>query len=195
MKILWRLAKEALRYKALYVIAILSTFLLTVVNLIAPDVMRRMTSIVEEGVGEEDLSTIGKLTLVLVALYLCRILFRFCSNYMAHKAAWYLVGDMRKNIYDKLEHLDLGFFHNKQTGDLMSRVTNDSRDLELLYAHCIPDMFTNLVTFVGVLVVLLNINTRLALVTCAPLPLIFLGGLLFVKKIRPCFKKGTGEDG
>lgn len=195
MKILWRLAKEALRYKALYVIAILSTFLLTVVNLIAPDVMRRMTSIVEEGVGEEDLSTIGRLTLVLVALYLCRILFRFCSNYMAHKAAWYLVGDMRKNIYDKLEHLDLGFFHNKQTGDLMSRVTNDSRDLELLYAHCIPDMFTNLVTFVGVLVVLLNINTRLALVTCAPLPLIFLGGLLFVKKIRPCFKKAQAKMG
>lgn len=195
MKILWRMAKEALRYKALYVIAILSTFMLTVVNLIAPDVMRSMTQIVEKGVEKDDLKTIGKLTAFLVILYLSRILFRFCSNYMAHKAAWHLVGDMRRNIYDKLEHLDLGFFHNKQTGDLMSRVTNDSRDLELLYAHCIPDMFTNLVTFVGVLVVLLNINTRLALVTCAPLPLIFLGGLLFVKKIRPCFKKAQKKMG
>lgn len=195
MKILWRMAKEALRYKALYVVAILSTFMLTVVNLIAPDVMRSMTKIVEEGVEKEDLKTIGRLTIVLVILYMSRILFRFCSNYMAHKAAWYLVGDMRRNIYDKLEHLDLGFFHNKQTGDLMSRVTNDSRDLELLYAHCIPDMFTNLVTFVGVLVVLLNINTRLALVTCAPLPLIFLGGLIFVKKIRPCFKKAQKKMG
>ena len=195
MKILWRMAKEALRYKALYVVAILSTFMLTVVNLIAPDVMRSMTKIVEEGVEKEDLKTIGRLTIVLVILYMSRILFRFCSNYMAHKAAWYLVGDMRRNIYDKLEHLDLGFFHNKQTGDLMSRVTNDSRDLELLYAHCIPDMFTNLVTFVGVLVVLLKINTRLALVTCAPLPLIFLGGLIFVKKIRPCFKKAQKKMG
>ena len=127
--------------------------MLTVVNLIAPDVMRSMTQIVEKGVEKDDLKTIGKLTAFLVILYLSRILFRFCSNYMAHKAAWHLVGDMRRNIYDKLEHLDLGFFHNKQTGDLMSRVVNDTRDFELLYAHIIPDMITNIVTFVGVLLI------------------------------------------
>ncbi len=195
MKILWRLAKEALRYKALYVIAIAATLLHTVVNLYAPQVLRKMTEIVERGVRKEDLSMIANLTVILVGLYLLRIAFRFFSNYFAHKAAWYLVGDMRRTIYNKLEHLDLGFFHNKQTGDLMSRVTNDSRDLELLYAHCIPDMFTNLVMFVGVLVILLRINTRLALVTCAPLPLIFVSGLIFVKKIRPCFKKAQTKMG
>ena len=60
----------------------------------------------------------------------------------------------------------------------------------------IPDSITNLVTFVGVLVVLLTINWKLALITCAPIPLIFASGIVFSKKVRPYFRisqKKMGE--
>lgn len=195
MKMILRLAKEAIRYKKLYFLAIFSTFMLTAINLAAPKILSKMTGIVEGGVTNEGLNTILKLTIALVSLYLIRILFRFISNYAAHKAAWNLVGDMRIKIYDKIEHLDLGFFHDKQTGDLMSRITNDTRDFEMLYAHIIPDLATNLITFVGVLVILLNINAKLALITCCPLPLIFVSGLIFVKKIRPWFRASQKKMG
>ena len=118
------------------------------------------------------------------------------SSYLSHKAAWYLVGDLRTKVYDKLEHMQLGYFHDKQTGDLMSRVVNDTRDFELLYAHIIPESITNLVTFVGVLIVLLFINLKLALITCAPIPLILVSGVIFAKKVRPFFRisqKKMGE--
>ena len=196
IKTLWRLSREAIRYRKLYTIAILSTLALTVVNLAAPKVLSAMTGIVEAGVDEAGLKTIGMFTAVLVGLYLLRILFRFLSNYLAHKAAWYLVGDLRTKTYDKLEHMHLGYFHNKQTGDLMSRIVNDTRDFELLYAHMIPESITNLVTFLGVLIMLLTINWTLALITCAPLPLIFLSGIIFSKKVRPFFRisqKKMGE--
>ena len=168
MKLLLRLSREAVRYRHLYVIAILATLGLTGVNLAAPRALSAMTGIVERGVDAAAMESIGLLTVVLVVLYLLRILFRFASNYLAHKAAWYLVGDLRTKTYDKLEQMHLGYFHDKQTGDLMSRVVNDTRDFELLYAHIIPDMITHVVTFVGVLVVLLSINWKLALITCAP---------------------------
>ena len=193
---LWRLSREAIRYRTLYTIAILSTLALTAVNLAAPKLLSAMTGIVEAGVDEAGLHTIGLFTAALVALYLLRILFRFLSNYLAHKAAWYLVGDLRTRTYDKLEHMHLGYFHDKQTGDLMSRIVNDTRDFELLYAHMIPETITNLVTFTGVLVVLLTINWKLALITCAPIPLIFASGILFSKKVRPFFRisqKKMGE--
>ena len=119
---------------------------------------------------------------------LLRIIFRFMSSYLSHKAAWYLVGDLRTKVYSKLIHMHLGFFHDKQTGDLMSRVINDTRDFELLYAHLIPESITNIVTFAGVLIVLLTINPKLALITCAPIPLILLSGLIFAKKVRPYFR-------
>lgn len=188
MKTLWKLTKEAARYKVLYVVAILSTLALTFVNLTAPKVLSAMTGVVERGVDDAALSTIMKLALVLLVLYLLRILFRFMSNYLTHKAAWYLVGDLRSRLYDKLQSLDLGFFHDKQTGDLMSRIVNDTRDFELLYAHMIPEMITNIVTFGGVLAILLTVNWRLALITCAPIPLILGSGVVFAKIVRPFFR-------
>ena len=188
MKMLWKLTKEAARYKGLYLFAIVSTLCLTAVNLAAPKVLSTMTGVVEKGLENTSFSIIIQLTLILLGLYLLRIVFRFLSNYLAHKAAWYLVGDLRSRMYDKLQHLDLGFFHDKQTGDLMSRVVNDTRDFELLYAHMIPEMITNLVTFAGVLIILLMINWKLALITCCPIPLILFSGVIFAKKVRPFFK-------
>ncbi len=188
MKMLWKLTKEAARYKGLYVLAILSTLGLTIVNLSAPKVLSSMTGVVEKGVDDAALSMIMKLASILLVLYLLRILFRFLSNYLAHKAAWYLVGDLRSSMYDKLQSLDLGFFHDKQTGDLMSRIVNDTRDFELLYAHMIPEMITNVVTFLGVLIILLTINWKLAVITCCPIPLILCSGVVFAKKVRPFFK-------
>ena len=196
MKMLLKLSREALRYKKLYVLAMLGTLGLTAVNLAAPRALSAMTGIVEQGIDETGLRRIGWLTVILVALYLLRILFRFMSNYLAHKAAWYLVGDLRTRTYDKMERLHLGYFHDKQTGDLMSRVVNDTRDFELLYAHIIPDMITNFVTFAGVLTVLLLINWKLALITCFPIPLILISGIVFAKKVRPFFRisqKKMGE--
>ncbi len=195
MKMLWRLSREAIRYRSLYVIAIFSTLMLTVVNLTAPKLLSSMTGIVERGVDEAGLRTIGYLTAGLVVLYLMRVLFRFLSNYLAHKAAWYLVGDMRTKVYDKLERMHLGYFHDKQTGDLMSRVVNDTRDFELLYAHIIPDTITNTVTFAGVLVVLLTINFKLALITCMPIPLILISGVIFSTKVRPYFRASQKKMG
>ncbi len=196
MKLLWKLSREAIRYRKLYIVAILSTLMLTVVNLTAPKVLSAMTGIVSDGVDEAGMRRIVRLTVILILLYLLRILFRFLSNYLAHKAAWYLVGDLRTRTYDKLERMHIGYFHDKQTGDLMSRIVNDTRDFELLYAHMIPETITNMVTFLGVLIVLLTINWKPALITCAPIPLIFISGIIFSKKVRPYFKisqKKMGE--
>ena len=196
MKTLWKLTKEAARYKALYILAILSTLCLTIVNLTAPKLLSAMTGLVGAGLDEAGLNQVIRLALGLLGLYLLRILFRFGSNYLTHKAAWHLVGDLRSRLYNKLQSLDLGFFHDKQTGDLMSRVINDTRDFELLYAHMIPDILTNVATFVGVLVILLTVNWKLALITCCPIPLILLSGVVFSKIVRPFFKasqKSMGE--
>ena len=188
MKMLWTLSRKAARYKGLYVAAILATLGLTAVNLAAPRVLSAMTGAVERGLDGTSFVLIERLALLLLVLYLVRIVFRFMSNYLAHKAAWYLVGDLRSRMYDKLQSLDLGLFHDKQTGDLMSRVVNDTRDFELLYAHIIPELITNVATFVGVLVILLLINWKLALITCCPIPLILFSGVIFAKKVRPYFR-------
>ncbi len=189
MRILWRLSREAAKYKTLYVVAILSTLLLTLVNLAVPRPLSQMTQAVSEGLGPDSISLIWKLALTLLFLYLVRVLFRYLSNYLAHKAAWNLVGDLRRRVYSHLQTLSMRYFHDKQTGDLMSRVVNDTANFELLYAHIIPEMITNLVTVLGVFAVLLSINWRLAVLTCIPIPFILVGGWIFATKVRPNFRK------
>jgi len=188
MQLLWRLGKEAIKYKALYVIAILSTFALTIVNLAAPKILSSMTALVEQGIPEGAIKKISTLTALLIILYLSKILFRYLSNYLAHKAAWNLVEDLRVRVYSHIQGFSMSFFGDKQTGDLMSRVINDVATFELLYAHIIPEMVTNVVTVVGVMIILLTINVKLALLTFIPIPLILFSGWIFATKVRPNFR-------
>ena len=189
MKLLWRLGKEAARYKFLYLIAIFSTFALVLVNLAAPRILANVTGIVVDGVDEAGLAAIWSMALLLIFLYLLRIIFSFMSSYLSHKAAWNLVESLRVKVYEKIQGLSMNYFHDKQTGDLMSRTVNDTATFELLYAHIIPETITNIVTVLGVTIVLLSINWQLALLTCIPIPFMLYSSKVFATKIRPNFRK------
>jgi len=165
---------------------ILATLLLTGVNLIAPRLLARMTGIVQRGI--QDMREITVLAIVLLGLYLLRVLFRFLGNYLPHKAAWSLVRDLRMTVYNRIQSFSLAFFHRRQTGDLMSRVVNDTATFEQLYAHVIPETITNIVTLIGVMVILFSINSTLALFTCIPVPFIVASGWVLMKKVRPRFR-------
>ncbi|MCL1872895.1 MAG: ABC transporter ATP-binding protein/permease [Clostridiales bacterium] len=195
MKILLRVAKEAARYKGLLIITAVSTLLLTALNLVAPRLMSDMIALVAAGLGQTELQRIGVLTVWLLSLYLLRILFRYLSSYLAHKAAWHLVKELRVKVYYKLQGLSLDFFRSHESGDLISRTINDTATFEMLYAHLLPESVTNAITVLGVTVILFMINPRLALLTCLPIPFILLSGWIFAKKVRPNFRKAQKSLG
>ena len=64
MKLLWKLSKEATRYRGLYVIAILATLSLTLINLVSPRILASMTSIVEQGVDPTKLNEASRRYLI-----------------------------------------------------------------------------------------------------------------------------------
>lgn len=195
MKVLWRVAKEAAQHKGLLIIAAISALALTAVNLYAPRILTQMTSMVAEGVTEEKLAAIIWLAFFLLSLYLLRVLFRFLSSYCSHKAAWNLVMGIRLKVYYTIQSFSMDYFHNKQTGELMSRVINDTATFELLYAHLMPETVTNIVTLIGVTVILFSINARLALITCIPIPFILYSGWIYSHKVRPNFRKMLSAQG
>ncbi|MDR0319971.1 MAG: ABC transporter ATP-binding protein/permease [Treponema sp.] len=187
MNLLWRIAVEARKYRGLLFLGGLATLFLTFLNLIAPRLLARMVGIVQRGI--EDMREIFVLALILLGLYLLRVLFRFLGNYLPHVAAWKLVRDLRMKVYNQIQTFSLSFFHRRQTGDLMSRVVNDTATFEQLYAHVIPETITNAVTLIGVVIILFSINSSLALLTCAPIPFILASGWVMMKKVRPKFRQ------
>jgi len=195
MKILWRLAKEAIRYRWWLLLSIFGTLALTAVNLTAPRIMASMTGIVATGITQESYNKILHMAGTLLGLFFIRILFRFLSSYCSHRAAWRLVLELRVKVYNAIQSFSMNYFHNKQTGELLSRVMNDVATFELLYAHITPDIITNFVTLAGVTIILFSINYRLALITCLPVPFILLSGWVFIHKIRPYFRKMQKSQG
>ena len=189
MNLLLRVAREARKYQGLLAIAVISTLLLTVVNLMAPRIMSTMTGMVSRGLDSSDMERITSLALTLLVLYASKVLFRFLSNYMAHKAAWTLVEELRVKVHSKMLALSIDFFRHHESGDLISRTISDTATFELLYAHLLPESVTNILTVVGVTAILLTINVRLALLTCLPIPFILISGWFFVNKVQPNFRR------
>jgi ATP-binding cassette subfamily B protein/subfamily B ATP-binding cassette protein MsbA len=114
---------------------------------------------------------------------------------MAHIAGWGVVANLRKHLYERLQRLSLRFYEDKQIGQLMSQLVNDSNLFETLIAHAIPDVFVNILTLVGVMAVLGNINWQLLLLSLVPVPLVYLALRIYAKYVRPAFRFRQKELG
>jgi len=89
----------------------------------------------------------------------------------------------------------LSFYQDKQTGQLMSRAINDTATFEVLIAHAVPDLVTNVLILVGTGILLFVINPLLAALTLIPIPFLVLGSGIFTKKVLPNFREAQGKLG
>jgi ATP-binding cassette subfamily B protein len=171
-------------------VTMLSMTLLVGVQLLAPWLVRTMISTVTDPAsGTQAVAFIGRLALYALAVYAVRAVLRFFRSYMAHVAGWSVVADVRAEVYAHLQRLSLRFYEDKQTGQLMSRMVNDSDLVEQLIAHAIPDLAVNVLTLIGVMVVLVSMTWQLALLSLIPIPLIVLGMQGYGKYVRPAFRQ------
>ncbi len=159
------------------------------VRLLAPQVIRRLIALVSGNAATEARPEVLWLALAVLALYAIRGVMQFLSSYMSHKAGWNVVADVRRTVYDHIQKLTLRFYEDQQTGQLMSRVINDTELFEHLISHAVPDLLVNGLMLVGVLAVMFSMNSTLALLTMLPIPLIGVAMRLFGKYVRPAFRK------
>lgn len=190
MKYLIRLIKIARPYWKYLIISGISTIAITGINLLGPWLARQLINIITNLDKYPDpKGYIIKLSIILVASYIARIVFQFLASYLSHYAAWHLVAYMRGLVYDKLQQLSFRFFQDKQTGQLMSRVVNDTANFEALIAHAVPDLFTNALIILGVVVILFIVNPTLALLSLFPIPFLIYTGARFAKRVLPNFRE------
>jgi ATP-binding cassette, subfamily B, bacterial len=187
------LLKHSRKYTWPLVITMLSMLAMVAVQLLAPWIIREMigtaTNPANRLTGQAATDRITQLALLALAVYAARGVLWFLRSYMSHVAGWGVVADVRQQIYEHLQQLSLRFYENKQTGQLMSRMVNDSEMLERLISHAIPDVMVNAMTFVGVCAVLLRLQWQLLALSMAPIPLIIWGMQAFAKHARPAFKE------
>ncbi|HRU32953.1 MAG TPA: ABC transporter ATP-binding protein [bacterium] len=190
MEYLIKLVKIARPYWKYLIIAGISTLAITGVNLLGPWLIRQLVDIITNiGQYPDARKNIINLTILITLSYIARIIFQFLASYLSHYAAWHLVAHMRSMVYDKLQQLPFRFFQERQTGQLMSRVVNDTANFEMLIAHAVPDLFTNILIIVGVAVILFAVNPTLASLSLIPIPFLVYGSTRFAKQVLPNFRE------
>ena len=183
-----RLVKAAKKYWGYLILTLVAIAGLIMAQLYAPLVVRQLTQMATDRdprLADEAL----RMGLILAAVYFGQVICTYIRSYYSHVAAWYFVADMQKKVYEKLQQLSMKFYHDKQTGELMSRVINDTRHIELLIAHAVPDVIANVVIIIGVTVMLFVINARLAMLSLIAVPILLVLSVVFAKFALPIFRR------
>lgn len=187
MKCIIRLLVEAKKYYKQLIGAVAGIIAYTAVNLLGPALISQLIDLLTGNFSKANIPQVQKLALLLLGTYIFRAVFRLANDYWAHYAAWNIVAEMRVNLYNHLQNLSLRFYSNKQTGQLMSQVINDTAQFEMLIAHAIPNILSSLFIVTGVAVLLLLLNPWLALLTFVPVPFVLIFSLYYARRIYPAY--------
>jgi ATP-binding cassette subfamily B multidrug efflux pump len=133
---------------------------------------------------------LGLLTL-LAGLYLGTLLLDFLveyggtllTNYIGQRVMY----DLRMEIFGHLQRLSVGYFDRNPVGRLMTRVTSDVETLNELFSSGVVTIFGDVFTLVAIMGMMLAIDWRLALVTFAVIPLVYLTARIFRRRVREAF--------
>lgn len=194
MKTLFKLLKLLKKYYIHLVLSLLGMFMMSAAQLCSPAIIRKLIQLVQE--NDENIKTIAlHLGLILLVIYIFQAAGQFFKSYFSHYAAWNFIDEFRQKLYGHIQNMSMGFFHDKQTGQLMSRITNDTTNLEPLIAHALPDLMVNGVLLIGSAIILFTINVRLALFTMLTVPFTVICVYIYSKKVRPMFKKSHEKMG
>jgi ATP-binding cassette, subfamily B, bacterial len=193
MKLLLRFSRK---YVWALTVTVVSMLALVAAQLIIPWLIRTLIQLVtEQQLTPETMNVVTRLTLIALITFLARGVMQFTRSYLAHIAGWGVVSDARKFVYEHMQQLSLRFYEDKQTGQLMSRVVNDTDLFERMIAHAIPDVIVNVLTFVAITLVLASMNWQLTLYSLAPIPLVILALIGFSKVVRPAFRRRQHDVG
>lgn len=136
--------------------------------------------------------SIGALMLGLIAVHTACNMF---VAYQGHMMGALMERDMRSELFDHLQKLSFGFYDEQKTGQLMTRITNDSFDMAELYHHGPEDIVISLLNFSGAFIILFSINIRLALIVLLFLPVMAVYAIHFNRKMKIALRRSNDRIG
>ena len=139
-----------------------------------------------------DLTGLNQIVLLFLAILLASFLLEYLETYTMQMMGQRIMYDLRTQIYSHLQALDVKFYDRNPVGRLMTRVTTDVDALNDLFASGVIAVFRDVFTLLGIMVILLVMDWRLALVAFSVLPLIAAVTHWFRKHARESYRRVRG---
>ncbi|TVP76586.1 MAG: ABC transporter ATP-binding protein [Gemmatimonadales bacterium] len=184
-----RLARRLLRYLAPYrgrvILAIGLLVSAALLQIVGPWLVQMA---LDDAIPDGD----GRLLSILAIAYLVATLATFGFQYaQALVTTWLgqsVMLDLRTEIFEKLQELDLTYYDQNPVGRLMTRITSDVETLNELFSSGVVAIFGDLFTLIFIISAMLLLDWQLALVTFSVLPLVAVAAFVFRAKIRQAYR-------
>ena len=173
-------------HKLIFTLDMIASFLIAVTGIGYPIITRMM---LKDWVpaGEIKYIIIGGASLV--GLYILRMGLRYFVQYYGHVMGVRMQGEMRTDLFNKLQKLPYSYFDNHETGVIMSTMTNDLFDISELAHHGPENLFIASFTAIGAITYLMFIDWILGLILIAVIPILFFVTWFFRKRFRDSMRR------
>jgi len=189
-----RMVRKFIRYykphKKLFLIDMLCAFIVALCDLFYPIIAK---DIINDYVPSQNLRMLLIWAGVLLGIYALKALLNYIIQYWGHVVGVRMQGDMRRDMFRRLQRLPFSFYDENKTGAVMSRLVNDLFDVSELAHHGPEDLFLSAIMLVGSFVMLATIDIWLTVIVFAFLPFIVLFAVKTRREMNRAFKKAREE--
>ena len=173
-------------YKLIFALDMLASFLIAAIGIGYPIITRLMLN---DWIPHEQINYIIIGGCTLVGIYLVRMGLRFFVQYYGHVMGVNMQGDMRRDLFDKLQKLPYSYFDNHETGVIMSTMTNDLFDISELAHHGPENLFIATFTAIGAITYLMTVDWILGLILLGAVPILFFLTWFFRRRFRTSMRR------
>jgi len=185
-----RLMKRLLRYLKPYKFSAVTGLLFLIISsfceLIGPILIKIG---IDRYITNKDYLGLKNIALLYIGFITAGFLFGFFHNYIMEMVGQKIMYDMRKQMFTRLQSYSVSFFDKNPVGRLMTRLTNDVDTLNEMFTSGVITIFNDVFVILGIIVILVSLNVKLALITFSVLPLLFYATFLFRKKVRETYRQ------
>ncbi|MBF0713871.1 ABC transporter ATP-binding protein [Gemella sp. GH3] len=188
----FRLLKYLSRYKFSIVIAIVATLVAVICSAFMPKYYGRATTIIINdfvSTGRIELSSLYPIIKVLITLYTVSMVFTYVMQYLAVKLTKDVVYSLRKDLRKKFEKLPISYYDQNETGQIMSKITNDITVIGNNLGQIITQFLQSLFAIISIVVVMFTVSVDLSFVILASIPITIFVSLKRAKKSQPLYRK------
>src|SRR5436190_13301018 len=131
---------------------------------------------------------------VIPVVMLIRAAFGYLNVYLTNWSAARAIADIRATLFDHMQNMSLSFFSQARTGDMISRITNDTQILYGIIGNSFASMIKDPVTIVTILVVLLSKQRELTLISLISVPLCVVPITIYGRRVRRSARAMQGHN-
>ncbi|MBM7634475.1 ABC transporter ATP-binding protein [Geomicrobium sediminis] len=179
------LLQRVKRSRLFIVLAIFAVFIVAMIEFFIPQAIQYTIDVIIPQQLVDQLIWVFVLV-ILAALML--IGFQFLGSFLMAIVGQRALYDLRNELYDHLQNLDVAFFDRNRTGDLMSRLTNDVNMLQQLLSSGLLTLLSDLFIFLAISIYMFYVNWQLALLILLTFPILFFVTRFFARRIRSAFR-------